>query len=152
MNSPDVWHVPVSVVSVELVASGELHDALVFKARHFDRRRLDDSDVFGHLTEPFEAGERFFHVVQNAEIQDDVEDSERTDVHGGEVADNRFDLALECLLGEFKGTPAGKVRQPEIGGVLAVVRKRPSRLTFGPVLCPGVPIESPYVVVQGDDP
>ena len=94
--------VPVAEVAIHLVTGVELQESFLLEVLEVDGLSLDHGDLRGHRSDPFEAGQRFLHVVQHAEVEHDVEDADLRKVGGGEVGHGWLDTRAECGGGEFE--------------------------------------------------
>ena len=107
----------------------ELAGAVLLRAGHRQQLGLDERLAAGDPRDPLERAERIRHVVEHAEVQDDVELPERLEVHRREVGDDRLHLRVERRVGDVEAGPARElVGLPDLGHLVP----RPRRLARAP--------------------
>jgi len=133
-------------------AGVELQQYLVVEALQVHGLRLDHGHLLGDRPHALEAGQRLLHVVEHAEVQDDVERAQLVEVDLLEVGHQRFDLGVERRLGEVEAVAPREVRAPEVGLVASLVGQRPVADALLPVGTSGHEVDPPGVVVEGHHP
>ena len=97
--------------------------------------------------------DRIDHVVQHTEVEDDVELTQRVEVHRHEVVDDRLHLAVEVLVGHVEALLPGIHAVEEEVAVDAVgIGEEPLGGALVVVGLAGRPIEPPHVVVERHHP
>ena len=130
----------------------ELEQRLAVVALQVQRLGLNDRHLLGDGADALEAGQRFAHVVEHAEVEDHVELADLVEVDGLEVGHQRLDRRAQRGCRQLEPPSSRQVGLPEVLLVPGLVGQRAVLDALGPVGAAGGEVDAPGVVVQRDDP